>query len=111
MEPTSSAFRLYAIGLMLALPCLGPGCTIDTTDEDGGQICTIQELEEMMEVCASYGGDFVGETTDVTTIDCLVGVEAMETIVGFEGACAIEVSSECIITCDFPDGVQSPDDE
>ena len=83
------------------------GCALEP--EGSNQICALEDLEEMMEVCADYGGDFLGETSTSAQLACQVGVGDLETIIGFQGVCAIELNASCAVSCDFPDGVQSPD--
>jgi hypothetical protein len=94
--------------LSLALSSLLVGCEVDQTKGTEAH-CNVTELQHLMEGCVEYGGDYIGESRSVTTVDCSAKLSDIDDIIGFTGTCVLTTDSSCAIECDFPQGVGTED--
>ena len=90
------------------LAALMLGCQVDQTKGTEGH-CSVTELQRLMEGCVEYGGDYIGESRSVTTVECSAKLSDIENIIGVTGTCVLTTDSSCAIECDFPQGVGTAD--
>ena len=59
------------------LTALMLGCQVDQTKGTEGH-CSVTELQRLMEGCVEYGGDYIGESRSVTTVECSAKLSDIE---------------------------------
>ena len=91
------------VALSLVLGASLVGCQVDQT-KGAEAHCSVTELQRLMEGCVEYGGDYIGESRSVTTVDCAAKLSDIDDIIGFTGTCVLSTDASCAIECDFPQG-------